>query len=163
VETGHLVAHRVKQVGLPETDPPVEEEGAIGRPGQLRDRLAGRLGKLVGAADHEGLERVARRQVVEGGPGDALARERGRGLGLRVHLDRDLRVGAEHGAGGGLDRVHVVLPDPVARELVGREDPQTVAVRREKPAGAQPRFQGGVGDLTFEGGEQARPQGFKHI
>ena len=53
------MADGVEEVGLAEADPPVEEEGVVGRRGMLGDGLAGRLGKLVGGADHEGLERVA--------------------------------------------------------------------------------------------------------
>ncbi len=161
VEAAHLVADRVEELGLPEADPSVEEERAVGRARQLRHRLAGGLGKLVGAADHERLERVAGGQLVPRGR-HALRREGRRALGLRVRLDGDLGVDAEETARGGRDRVRVVLPDPVARVRVGREDPETVAVQRDGPTGAQPRIEGGLGHLTFESGEQPGPQRVMH-
>jgi hypothetical protein len=59
VEASDLVADRVEQVGLAQADTAVDEERVVGLRGQLGDGLAGRLGELIGVADHEGIEGVA--------------------------------------------------------------------------------------------------------
>ena len=156
------MADRVEEVGLAQADASVEEDGVIDRPWRLGDGLAGRPSELVGGADHERLERVARRGIVGRGADGTLARGDGGALWLWVDLDGDARVPAEYRAGGGPDRVDVMVCDPVAGEGVGRADVEVVAVQASEPAGTQPRCQGGFGNLPLEGRKQARPQRVKH-
>ncbi len=103
------MADRVEEVGLAQADASVEEDGVIDRPWRLGDGLAGRPSELVGGADHERLERVARRGIVGRGADGTLARGDGGALWLWVDLDRDARVPAEYRAGGGPNRVDVMV------------------------------------------------------
>ena len=59
----HRVADGVHEVRLAEADAAVEEERVVGVAGSLGDGEAGRVGELVGRADDEGAEGVARVQV----------------------------------------------------------------------------------------------------
>ena len=58
-----LVADGLHQVGLAHADAAVEEERVVGLGRTLRHRLAGGVGELVAAADHEGVKGVARIQL----------------------------------------------------------------------------------------------------
>ena len=90
VEPRDLVADRVEQVGLAETDPAVDEERVVGLRRQLGHRLAGGLGELVGVADDEGVEGVARRT---GRSTAATAGELARRRGRRARASRSISIG----------------------------------------------------------------------
>ena len=79
VEAGDLVADRVQQVGLAEADAAVDEERVVGLRRQLGDGLAGGLGELVGVADDEGVEGVARGETGRTGPRASSRAGAGRG------------------------------------------------------------------------------------
>ena len=116
-----LVADRVQQVRLAESDPAVDEERVVGLGRQLGDRLAGGLGELVGRADDEGVEGVARVEALDrsrrrpaGPSGGGGASSDGASESSTTIVTRGLA--AEHVGGGALERVEVVLHQPVARE-----------------------------------------------
>ncbi len=54
-----FVADGLHQVGLPHSHATIKEERVVGLRGTLGDRLAGGVGKLVSAPDHEGVEGVS--------------------------------------------------------------------------------------------------------
>ena len=55
-----LVPDGLHQVGLAHANAAIQEQRVVGLRGTLRDGLAGRMGELVAAADHEGVKGVAR-------------------------------------------------------------------------------------------------------
>jgi len=162
IQPRDLVPDRVQQMGLAETDPAVDEERVVGLRRQLRHRLAGGLGELVGVADDEGFKGIARGEAVRERHRGELTGGRGRALGLPVDLEGDDRVAAQHRANRALDRLGVVLDEPVAAVLVGRADADGVTVHRGDAAGPQPRVDGGLGDPALERGQNTGPQRVKH-
>ena len=58
-----LVPDGLHQVGLAHADAAIEEQRVVGLRRTLGDRLAGGVGELVAAADHERVEGVARIQL----------------------------------------------------------------------------------------------------
>ena len=138
------VCDGVEQVGLAEAGGAVQEERVPGVAGLLCDRLGGGEGELVGAADDEGLEEVAgaRARVagIAGGGGRRdralegavrrLGREAGRGGGARGVIDGEGDPDGPPGEGREelLEPGAIVVLDEVAVELVGRGDPQPVAL-----------------------------------
>ena len=59
----NLVADRLQEVGLAEADAAVDEQRVPARRGRVGDHARRRVGELVGRADDELVERVARHQV----------------------------------------------------------------------------------------------------
>ena len=112
-----LVADGVEEMGLAEADPAVDEERVVGARWQLRHRLARGLRELVRGADDEGVEGIARVQPLGGAPRHGWAAGRRRRRALRrglVHDDGDARVAAETLLRSVLERVEVVLDEPVS-------------------------------------------------
>ena len=161
-----LVADGVEEMGLAEADPAVDEERVVGARGQLRHRLARGLRELVRGADDEGVECIARVEPLGDGRkpagdvgGCAAGRRRRRALrrGL-VHDDGDARVAAETLLRSVLERVEVVLDEPVARKGVRRPDAESVALDGQEPARANPRIEDGVREFAGEGLEKPTPK-----
>ena len=180
---------RVHQMGLAEPDPAVKEERVerhrpISAGAGLRDTPGGGMGKLVGLADDEVLEREAlieRRLLrpvladLECGRTFACKRNRMerhpcRRLAGRV-IDRRRRLGSR----GEDDRealdlgifrppqrqqpVRVMRRHPIAQEARRRDDyrlPVTAPVNAER---AQPAAQGGLPDLVPEAAQNPSPFG----
>ena len=118
-QLGALVADRVQEMRLAQADPAVDEEGVVGLRGQLGYCLTGGLGKLVRGPDDEGVEGVARIQPLRGSATRARCERRrrrvaGRGLlGGLIDDDRDPRLTADHALGRLLERLKMVLDQPV--------------------------------------------------
>jgi hypothetical protein len=67
-------------------------------------------------------------------------------------------VAAETLLRGVLERVEVVLDEPVARKGVRRPDAEAVALDGQEPARANPRIEDGVGEFSGEGLEKPSPK-----
>src|SRR5205823_1684681 len=144
-----------------EADPAVDEERVVGARGQLRHRLARGLRELVRGADDEGVECIAWVQPLGGAPRHGWAAGRRRRRALRrglVHDDGDARVAAETLLRSVLERVEVVLDEPVARKGVRRPDAEAVALDGQEPARANPRIEDGVREFAGEGLEKPTPK-----
>jgi len=112
-----LVTDRVQEMRLPEAHAAVDEERIVRARRQLGDGLACRLRELIGRAHDERVERVAGVEPLDGAAARrALQSRRRRRLGGNriIHDQRDARMAAEHPARGLMDRVEIVLRQPVA-------------------------------------------------
>src|SRR5258705_13052631 len=104
---------------LAQADSAVDEEGVVGLRGQLGHRLTGGLRKLVRGPDDEGVEGVARIEPLRRTAARARRERRrrrvaGRGLlGGLIDDDRDPRLAADHGLGRYLERLKMMLNQPV--------------------------------------------------
>jgi len=167
-ETHGFVADRVEQVRLAEADSTVDEERVVGLGGQLGHGLAGGLGELVGRADHEGVERVPRIETVGGAAARGTGGRRRRWrivvfAGDRiVDDDRDAGLAAYCRGGRLLERLEVMLREPVAGEAVWCADSQVVTLDREQAAGANPGIDHGRSELVRRGVEETSPKAIQH-
>ena len=141
----HVVTDRVEQVGLAHARRPVDEEGVVGLPGELRHRQCGGVGEAVAVADDELVEGVL---GVERGIGPGV---RGRRLTFRAPVrvcrpdDVDDDVGAQCGRDAGLEHAPEPAGHPVAR-LRRSGDREAVAVERDGRERREPELVCGVGD-----------------
>ena len=162
VEPGDLVTDRVEEVGLAQADSAVDEQRVVGARRQLGDGLASGLGELVRVADHERVERVAGGETWRRDGRLGFIRLAGGRRSLAVDVERDARIAAEDFAGRGLQRLGVVLVEPIARVRVRRGDLDVIALDGRQPAWAEPRVERRRGHLGRQGDEHAAPQGFEH-
>jgi hypothetical protein len=152
------VADRVQQVRLAEARRAVEEERVVRLAGQLGDGERRRVGKAVGVADDELVERELRVQLLR----LVLCRAR-LGRRARAFVDRcvgrddvDGRLRSEDRGGAGLQDAGVAIGDPAA-DLVGRRDDELVADERPRPQRGEPDLERGVGDLLAQLRADQRP------
>ena len=71
-------------------------------------------------------------------------------------------MAAEHLARGLMERVEVVLGQPVARELVRRADPKVVTLDRHEAARADPVVEDRRGERPSQGFDESSPKVFQH-
>src|SRR6185436_2425239 len=155
------------QVRLAETDTAVDEERVVGLRRKLGDGLAGGLRELVGRADDEGIENVARVQPFRGAAARRAAGRRwrwivGGGRDGVVDDDAHARLAADHLGGGLLERLKVVLREPVTREPVRGADAEVIALDGEQSARSYPRVHHGGSELVGGGFDEASPKAIQH-
>ena len=164
-EAHGLMTDGVQEMRLAEPDSAVDEERVVRARWELGHGLARRLGELVRRADHERVERVARVEPLDGAAARRpLEPRRRRRLGgdRFIHDQRDARMTAQHFARGLMERVEVVLREPIARELVRCADAQVVPFDREQAARADPVVEDRRGKGPGQGVDESSPKVFQH-
>src|SRR5207249_3827301 len=94
--------------------------------------------------------------------GEALGREirhRHAGDDL-IHGQRDTGMSANHLAGRLVERLEIVLGQPVARELVRCADSEVIPFDRDEPTRANPVVENWRGERPREGVDESRPEVF---
>ena len=110
-----MVADGLHQVGLAEADAAVEEQRVVASRGVLGHRPAGGVGELVGAADDEVVELIARVEL------------RRRDLaGSLVDREEDLERRLLHAGDGSVDRRPVTLFQSAQETAVWSDQDQPV-------------------------------------
>ncbi len=169
-----LVADGLHEMGLAHTDAAVEEERVVGLRGTLRDRLAGGVGKLIAAADDEGVEGVAWVQLCRAVPIET--RLRGLSDGNRREHERppSWRTGVAAGSSLGCHELHVlvleaeivdgllnqvgVLVAHVAELCRGHAHEEHASAGVTVAGGLQPGVVGVAVDLFFQRVKDAQPR-----
>ena len=176
----YFMPNSLHQVGFAHSDATVEEEWVVGLGWPLRYGLAGGVGKLVAAADDEGVEGVARIQLRGAVPIEAGLGGRGRGTTRSGSGGRDhgkAAIVAEWSGGRvvfGCDELDVgileakiidgflnqvgILVAYVAELDGGNAHEEHATGRMAIAGGLQPGVVGVPVDLFLEGVEDANPR-----
>ena len=151
-----VVGDGKEQVGLPQSDSPVDEHGVVRLGGRCLRHGQGRgMGELVAGPGDERVEGVAVRKRACFGAGDVASRGSNglrfpAGFGLpRGPADPDSHpdVGAENLAGGAGHEFGVVRSQPILHVGVGHQQLHDVGAELSGPQVGEPQVERGLGEL----------------
>ena len=147
------VGNGVDQVGLAKAGVPVNEEGVVVLGRMLRHRHGGGVGQLVGGAHHEGVKG-------EFIGGEAVALLFGGAVHFRVGRivqNADLKIHGENIPQGGLDVFHEQGLDGAFFKIIGAVEDKGIALDIHGFQLVEPGVDGGLGELSFQLGENIVP------
>ena len=157
-----MVGDGEEQVGLPQPDAPIDEDGVVG----LRGRRFGHregcgVSELVAGAGHEGLECVPLREgksqgLIQGGLVECALGELGlsriwlRLAGGRCGIEPEPNacLRTKHLSNGRRDEVHVVAGEPALHIPVGGDQVEDVAVQLTRGEVDEPELERSFGEVT---------------
>jgi hypothetical protein len=137
------MADRVQQVGLAEAGAAIEKQRVVAVRGALGDGARRGVRELVGGADDEGLEHVARVELRLGGRGESRLRS------PLLESEDDAGRPGQRGRGGVEERA-VGFLEGVQEVRVGRHEDDFVGLLAPHPQGFDP----GLEVVPLEPGEQ---------